>query len=44
MKKLYTSPEAEVMEFDAKDVIVTSPTFDTNPDNGAGYIWTDDTY
>ena len=25
MRKFYTSPEAEVVEFDTKDVITTSP-------------------
>lgn len=41
MKKFYNSPEAEVVEFDTKDVITTSPSIlDTftgesaNEDNG----------
>ena len=29
MKELYTSPQAEVVEFDAKDVITTSGILDT---------------
>lgn len=41
MKKFYTCPEAEVVEFDTKDVITTSPSIlnsftgeSANEDNG----------
>ena len=41
MKKFYNSPEAEVVEFDTKDVITTSPSIlddftgeSANEDNG----------
>lgn len=39
MKKLYTSPEAELVEFDVKDVITTSG-FESNPMGDADSIWT----
>lgn len=38
MKKIYTSPTAEVIEFDVKDVITTSTAEISNDDDG--YVWT----
>ncbi len=33
MEKLYITPEMDITEFDAEDIIVTSPPFDSSSDD-----------